>query len=132
MHVLNVAEKPSIAKSISNLLSRQVETVNSMLTMQRNGKNKFCKNYDFECQINGTLCSMTMTSVLGHLISHDFPTEYNDWKSVPPENLFNAPINKFVTPVWSVVNFIGYGLHQAEFRDGSKKMPDAHYLDRLR
>lgn len=46
---------------------------------------------------------MTMTSVLGHLISHDFTTEYNDWKSVPPESLFEAPIQKYVTPDMSSI-----------------------------
>lgn len=37
-----------------------------------------------------------MTSVLGHLISHDFHSSYRSWKSCDPSALFEAPIEQFV------------------------------------
>lgn len=54
--ILIYVEKPSIAKSVSNLLGG-----GSVRT--RNGKNKYCKNYDFDYKINGIVCECTMTCV---------------------------------------------------------------------
>jgi DNA topoisomerase III len=35
---------------------------------------------------------VTMTSVLGHLTSLDFESQYKGWKSCPPGQLFDAPV----------------------------------------
>ncbi|KIM69269.1 hypothetical protein SCLCIDRAFT_1177215 [Scleroderma citrinum Foug A] len=84
MRVLCVAEKPSIARSISQILSGgRVET--------RPTQNRFIKNFDFNYpQTNSTF---TVTAVAGHLLAHDFPDAYKQWSSCDPFILFDAPIH---------------------------------------
>lgn len=85
MRILCVAEKPSIAKSVANILGSRVTT--------RNSQNKYIKNYDFSCFLEPWgHCQLTMTSVLGHLMSVEFPPEYRAWKSCSPHQLFHAPV----------------------------------------
>ncbi len=86
MIVLNVAEKPSMARQISQLLcgSESVESTS--------GKNKYCRNYSFPYVLNGVPVEMVMTSVLGHVKSLDFGRECSDWQRVPFEHLFVAPV----------------------------------------
>ncbi|KAL4074090.1 DNA topoisomerase [Scleroderma citrinum] len=87
MRVLCVAEKPSIARSISQILSGgRVET--------RPTQNKFIKNFDFDyAQTNS---AFTVTAVAGHLLAHDFPDAYKQWSSCDPFTLFDAPIHAMV------------------------------------
>ena len=40
-----------------------------------------------------------MTSVTGHLTGVEFPMDYKNWDSPPPESLFGAPIITTVPPV---------------------------------
>lgn len=68
MKVLCVAEKPSIAKSISGILGGgHVDS--------RAGQHKFCRNFDFPYRLPPPLgpqngdSAFTVTSVLGHLTS---------------------------------------------------------------
>lgn len=90
MRVLCVAEKPSIAKSVANSLSQRVAT--------RNSANKYIKNYDFDCTLAPWgQCSVTMTSVMGHLMSLEFASEYRAWRSCDPQELFGAPTVSFVS-----------------------------------
>ncbi|KAJ3142408.1 DNA topoisomerase [Geranomyces variabilis] len=83
--VLCVAEKPSIAKSVANLLSNG--NVNT-----RNTQNKYIKNYSFGQTLNGQNCDVVMTAVLGHLMESDFLPEYKNWRSCDPIELFHADI----------------------------------------
>ncbi|KIJ18604.1 hypothetical protein PAXINDRAFT_110078 [Paxillus involutus ATCC 200175] len=87
MRVLCVAEKPSIARSISQILSGgRVET--------RATQNRFIRNFDFDYpQTNSRI---TVTSVSGHLLAHDFPDAYRQWHSCDPLSLFDAPIHSTV------------------------------------
>ncbi|KAG2148661.1 DNA topoisomerase [Suillus bovinus] len=83
MRVLCVAEKPSIARSISSILSGgRLET--------RPTSNRFIKNFDFDYP--QTNSQFTVTAVSGHLLAHDFPEEYRQWNSCDPITLFDAPI----------------------------------------
>ncbi|EIN11293.1 prokaryotic type I DNA topoisomerase [Punctularia strigosozonata HHB-11173 SS5] len=82
MHILCVAEKPSMSRSLAVILSGGRYTT-------RATRNKFIKNYDFDYpQANAT---MTMTCVSGHLMEHDFPPDYG-WRSCNPFALFDAPV----------------------------------------
>ena len=78
MRVLCVAEKPSIAKSIAQILSRGSYT-------RRNGRDKYCQNYDFPYRLPRHLfggrvaqqgamigVDMTFTSVRGHMMKSIF------------------------------------------------------------
>jgi DNA topoisomerase III len=83
MRVLCVAEKPSIAKAISQILSSGRQT-------SRPSQNKYIRNYDFDYPKTNSF--FTVTSVSGHLMEHDFDGTYRSWDSCDPFVLFEAPI----------------------------------------
>ncbi|KAN0091264.1 DNA topoisomerase, type IA, core domain containing protein [Tylopilus felleus] len=87
MRVLCVAEKPSIARSISQILSGgRVET--------RATQSRFIKNFDFDYP--QTNSHFTVTSVSGHLLALDFPDACRQWSSCDPFTLFDAPMHTLV------------------------------------
>ncbi|KAH7123768.1 DNA topoisomerase III [Dendryphion nanum] len=89
--VLCVAEKPSIAKAIATHLGDQVTTRNIQ-------GNPYVKNYEFDYIFpQWGHCIVTMTSVLGHLLSHEFEPRYKSWTSCDPSALFDARIEVFVS-----------------------------------
>lgn len=86
MKVLCVAEKPSIAKAVANILGGQ--SVRS-----RETRNKYTRNYDCTFTFPGWGgCDVTVTSVAGHLFSTDFTAQYVKWGSCAPADLFEARI----------------------------------------
>ncbi|KAE8350798.1 DNA topoisomerase [Aspergillus coremiiformis] len=90
--ILCVAEKPAIAKAVSQHLSG-----GSFQTISVRG-NQYVKNYVFEFNFGnpwGT-CSVTMTSVIGHLTALEFERQYKGWLSCPPGALFEAPVHEAV------------------------------------
>ncbi|UZJ55209.1 hypothetical protein CBS101457_004529 [Exobasidium rhododendri] len=104
MKILCVAEKPSIAKSISGILSSGNGLNN------RPGKDKYCRNFEFQYRMppdrnfgaragssSDGMIDMVVTSVKGHLMSQDFPESYKKWTSCSPSELFTAPIETFVS-----------------------------------
>ncbi|KAI9179876.1 DNA topoisomerase [Blastocladiella emersonii ATCC 22665] len=112
MNILCVAEKPSIAKSVSEILSG-----GGMRT--RNGRHRYCKNFEFPYRMPAALLALVnpqaarararnpaptvnarvvVTSVLGHLMGTDFTGGNRNWRSCPPEELFHAPVVKAVNP----------------------------------
>jgi DNA topoisomerase III len=84
MKILNVAEKPSVARSISSLLSSSTTT--------RRGLHQYCPNICFSHR-----SQMVFTSVLGHLYSLDFANK-SRWNEVDPEELFVSEVEKFIQP----------------------------------
>ena len=88
LKVLCVAEKNDAAREISRLLSGNKSN-------RKEGLSKFNKIYEFSCQVLNKNAQVTMTSVSGHLISHDFSFNFKNWQKCPPINLFSAPIVKF-------------------------------------
>jgi DNA topoisomerase-3 len=104
--VLCVAEKPSIAKAIANHLGAQVTTVSTdarnspaeLMDMQHNIQgNPYVKNYEFGYTFpQWGRCNVTMTSVLGHLLSDEFEPRYKSWTSCDPSALFDARIEVFI------------------------------------
>ncbi|KKK15773.1 hypothetical protein P175DRAFT_0498243 [Aspergillus ochraceoroseus IBT 24754] len=90
--ILCVAEKPAIAKAVAQHLSGgRVQT----LSIQGS---QYVKNYLFDFNFGPPWghCSVTMTSVLGHLTTLDFERQYNTWLSCPPVALFEAPVRESV------------------------------------
>ena len=89
--VLCVAEKPSIAKAVANHLSgNQVNTRNVT-------GNQYIKNYEFHYTFpTWGACNVVMTSVSGHLVSHNFDSQYRAWRSCDPSALFEARIDSYV------------------------------------
>ncbi|GMI98096.1 topoisomerase 3alpha [Hibiscus trionum] len=88
--VLNVAEKPSVAKSVSGLLSR-----NQGLRV-REGRSRYNKIFEFNYSIRGQPCQMLFTSVTGHLMELEFEDRFRKWHSCDPGDLYHAPVRKFV------------------------------------
>ncbi|KZT57049.1 prokaryotic type I DNA topoisomerase [Calocera cornea HHB12733] len=83
MRVLCVAEKPSIARAITQILSGGDST-------RRDTSSRFTKNYDFH--YNPLRAEFTVTSVAGHMTEADFHGDYRRWESCDPADLFDAPI----------------------------------------
>ncbi|KAI0779452.1 DNA topoisomerase [Fomes fomentarius] len=83
MRVLCVAEKPSISKSITQILSGGQFTT-------RNSRNKYIKNYDFAYPQSNAF--FTVTSVTGHIMDYDFEAQYSKWTSCDPFALFDAHV----------------------------------------
>lgn len=93
INVLNVAEKPSVAKSVAGILSK-----NQGLRI-REGRSRYNKIYEFNYSIRGQPCHMLMTSVTGHLMELDFDERYRKWHSCDPADLYHAPVRKHVPEV---------------------------------
>jgi len=82
MKVLCVAEKPSIAKAVSQILAGghfQVSGTN----------NKYIKNYKFTSRFpQWGECDVVFTSVAGHLTEADFDGQWRKWTTSAPVALF--------------------------------------------
>ncbi|GKB11849.1 DNA topoisomerase 3-alpha isoform X1 [Tanacetum coccineum] len=89
--VLNVAEKPSVAKQVSSILSRSQGGLRT-----REGRSRYNKIFEFNYNIQGQQCQMMFTSVTGHLMEIEFDGRYKKWHSCDPVDLFQAPILKQV------------------------------------
>ncbi|KAI8823445.1 DNA topoisomerase [Fimicolochytrium jonesii] len=91
MKVLCVAEKPSISKGVSNLLSNERCNV-------RNTGNQYIKNYCFEQTMGGQRCQVVMTAVMGHIKETQFRDEvqFKNWTATPIMHLFDAETTKVV------------------------------------
>ncbi|KAF6167122.1 hypothetical protein GIB67_029760 [Kingdonia uniflora] len=89
IRVLNVAEKPSVAKAVATILSRgQLHT--------REGRSRYNKIFEFNYTVRNQQCQMLVTSVTGHLMEIDFEDRYRKWHSCDPVDLYHAQIKKFV------------------------------------
>lgn len=99
MRILCVAEKPSIANSITSILSC------GGTVSKENGRDKFCKNNHFKYRlppghtiklhsniVQPGWIEITVTSVRGHVMSCDFGEQFKSWRSCSPADLFEAPI----------------------------------------
>ena len=76
--VFMVAEKPSLAKSISQILS------NGQMTSYK-GSNGACSVHEWNGKFGGGQpAKFKMTSVCGHVMSLDFIAKYNNWDKVDP------------------------------------------------
>jgi DNA topoisomerase-3 len=80
--VLMVAEKPSIASTIANILGKNVK--------RRKGVSRVAMTFEYFGDFYGTPALFKVTSVAGHIFSRDFPREYNNWETVDPVKLFDA------------------------------------------
>lgn len=92
IRVLNVAEKPSVAKAVSGILSK-----NQPGGMRvRDGRSRYNKIFEFNYTIRNQPCHMLFTSVTGHLMELEFDDRYRKWHSCDPVDLYNAPVRKYV------------------------------------
>lgn len=83
MKVLCVAEKPSIAKAVSQILAGGRYDVS-------NTNNNYIKNYKFTSRFpQWGECDVVFTSVAGHLTEADFDQQWRKWSTCPPVALFD-------------------------------------------
>lgn len=94
IRVLNVAEKPSVAKSVAEILSRPSGGMRS-----REGRSRYNRVFEFDYSIGGRACHMLVTSVTGHLMELEFDDRFRRWHSCDPADLFHAPVRKSVPQV---------------------------------
>lgn len=91
--MLNVAEKPSVAKAVAGILSSHQGL------KIREGRSRFNKIFEFNYTISGRPCFMSFTSVTGHLMELDFDERFKKWHSCDPVQLYHAPVRKYVPEV---------------------------------
>ena len=102
--VLNVAEKPSVARSLAAIFASTpgARPVNNNHPISTQPAQVFecdhvlfpplhAQGHGIQCSVRDEPHGMITTSVRGHLSSSDFPSSYG-WNRVPPETLFDAPI----------------------------------------
>ncbi|ELA41214.1 uncharacterized protein VICG_01703 [Vittaforma corneae ATCC 50505] len=89
MIVLNVAEKPSVANSISKILSTSCN--------KTRGMHKYCPNIYFQTKFNSENSQMVFTSVLGHLFEFSFEDQ-GKWNESNPKDLFKEEIIGRINP----------------------------------
>ncbi|OHT04075.1 DNA topoisomerase 3 [Tritrichomonas foetus] len=89
--LLCVAEKPSVARTASSILSHgRYQTEKT--------KDKYVNNYCFVGKFQGEDVNFIFTSVKGHVFNFDFPIEYKSWSSVDVSHLFSCEIIKTPAP----------------------------------
>lgn len=96
--VFMVAEKPSLAQSIAQILS------DGRMSSRRAALDV----HEFEGRFRGAPAFFKMTSVIGHVYSTDFPPAYNNWDKVDPGQLYDAKTVKGESnPKAHVVDHLG-------------------------
>lgn len=89
--ILSVAEKPSVAKELANIISRGAP----ISSLTRPSLSKFNPVYEIQsCPFKDTMASMKITSVTGHIMEIEFDAKYKNWTESNPIDLFTAPIYK--------------------------------------
>ena len=76
--VLMVAEKPSIARSIADILSNRKSHV------KKSGVSAKCSIHEFSGDFRGRPALIKVTSVLGHVMKVEFNQEFRDWDKTDP------------------------------------------------
>ena len=110
--VFMVAEKPSLAGSIAQILSHHK-------AVSRKGFNGACSVHEWNGpfrQGGGANCKFKMTSVCGHVNTLDFPAKYNNWDRVDPVELFScATETKEATPKLKMPAFLASEAKHADY-----------------
>ena len=89
--MLNVGEKPSVAKEVSNVLSGNRHSSEA-------GVSQYNRVHRFGYQLRGYgQCEMVFTSVSGHLMDHKFvDPAVKSWQGCDPSELFDTEVQKSV------------------------------------
>ena len=91
IRVLNVAEKPSVAKEVSRVLN------GGSLPPSRQGPSRYNTIWEFPYTVENRQCTMAFTSVTGHLMEVDFEPAHKSWHACNPGVLIEgAPVVKQV------------------------------------
>lgn len=85
VNILMIAEKPSIAKAIS-------EAIGGKVNMRKMGKGGCI--FNFAGYFGNVHARFTVSSVMGHVYTSDFQKEHNNWNSIDYLDLYDAPVAK--------------------------------------
>jgi DNA topoisomerase IA len=85
VNVLMIAEKPSIAKSLSEALSSHPK-------MRKMGRGSSL--FQFDGYFHNIKANFTVSSVMGHVYGADFMKQHNKWDSIDYLDLYDVPIEK--------------------------------------
>ena len=89
---LNIAEKPSVARAISDYLCKFKEGPWKLDTLS-----KYNPVFQFKTKLaDRYFMSMIVTSVCGHIKEYRFPKRCKDWKNTDMRQLFKVPLEKYV------------------------------------
>uniref|UniRef100_A0AC35TVD5 DNA topoisomerase n=1 Tax=Rhabditophanes sp. KR3021 TaxID=114890 RepID=A0AC35TVD5_9BILA len=88
--VLFVAEKNDAAKNISSILSRNN-------AQRRDSFSIYNKIYEFPGTVFNQRANIKATSVSGHLMELEYPSQYRQWEAAKIDELFTANLNRTVT-----------------------------------
>ena len=98
MSVLMIAEKPSLAQSLAQILS-----YGNMTTR----KNAACPVHEYRGTFLGQNVSFKFTSVCGHVYTADFERRFKNWDKSDPVDLYSAKIVRVeANPKMKLVNFL--------------------------
>ena len=107
--VLMVAEKPSLAQSIAEILSDKK-------CSSKKGFNGACSVHEWSGQFRGQNSRIKMTSVCGHVMSLDFLAKFNNWDKVDPGELFACGTEKKeATPKLKMPAFLASEAKNADY-----------------
>lgn len=85
--VLMVAEKPSLARALADILSRKQ-------CRRRKSACSACDVYEYGGifpPASGAKATFKMTSVCGHVMTLDFQPQYNRWDQIDPVGIYTTP-----------------------------------------
>ena len=99
--VLMVAEKPSLAQSLANILSNGRHRT-------RKGFNNANSIHEYKSSFRGEKdVFFKFTSVCGHILSTNFASEYNNWHTTDPQELFHCPtLKEEINPKLCLIKFL--------------------------
>ncbi|CDW85516.1 dna topoisomerase [Stylonychia lemnae] len=86
---LCVAEKPTVAKSVAEFLSRG--RAQKFISIS-----KYNPVFEFDYAIQGQPYLLRVTSVLGHVMNYKYPDTCKNWQTTDYDLLFQIPLEKFV------------------------------------
>ena len=94
---INVAEKPSVAKNVSNILNAQNNGNNSYEYVRSLSKFNPVFKFDYTLE-SGLTYEMYFTSVAGHIMNYAFGSEHKKWDINRISELYDANILHQLTP----------------------------------
>lgn len=98
INVLMVAEKPSLAQSLAGFLAEGPV---------RSRKGLGVPVHEYSGRFFDRPANFKFTSVAGHVMTCDFPANYNNWDRVEPVELFTAPtVKKEANPNMQMPKFL--------------------------
>ena len=67
---------------------------NQACVMQFSSRRSALEVHEYDGTFKGRSAHFKMTSVIGHVLSIDFPAKYQNWDTTDPSTLFDAPTTK--------------------------------------